>query len=87
MNGLVSDPWGQTSSRRVAGMVLLALLALCVLAAMIGRPIGDHLVDTLAWLTIGCFGLVTTDHFSPTAHKEGTTTVTAVVTGEAGRGA
>lgn len=67
---VVQDAWGNPSSRRVAGFVSLAGLVLAGAAAAYGHPVPDHLIDVLAGLTFGCFGLASADHFAPSAHKE-----------------
>ena len=61
----VQDLRGQVSSRRVAGFVALAFLSACGVAAFVGHPVPDHLVDVFAGLAFGCFGLASADHFSP----------------------
>lgn len=62
---VIQDRWGQVSSRRVAGFVGLTFLCGCGVAAFLGHPVPDHLVDVFAMFTGGCFSLATADHFAP----------------------
>ena len=59
---------GNTSMKRVAGGISLAMLALCTVAEAIGHPIHDHALDIWASMFGTCVIGATVDHF--TAHQE-----------------
>lgn len=66
MGAAVRDVDGNTSSKRVAGFIALALFGGALVADGTGHHVAQHFVDDLMVIVCSCFGFALAERFAPT---------------------